>query len=115
MSSLLFHVILCSNEDSYTLCNDFTHTMPILMMILIHYLEHLQYFHKKNLKYQVYQFIFAIIVNVFYTFWDAPVYPFMTYTDIGTGIFLVGGLAVLIGTFLGMMKITAFRARNIKT
>lgn len=114
MSLILFHVFFVINKDSFTLCNDLTHTMPILMLILINYLEHLQYFHKENLKYQIYQFIFAIIVNVFYTFWDAPVYHFMTYTDIGTVIFLVGGLVTLIGVFLVMMKITAFRARNLK-
>ncbi len=65
--------------DSFLLCNDFTHTMPILMLILIHYIERLEYFHIQNLKYQAYILIFAIIVNIFYTFLDKPVYPFMNY------------------------------------
>jgi hypothetical protein len=99
---------------SFTLCNDLTHTMPILMLILIHYLEHLQYFHLKNLKYQAYLLTFAIIVNVFYTFWDAPVYHFMTYEDIGTPIFLTGGLFVLILIFFTMNKITEVRSKNVK-
>lgn len=106
--------IFLFNSDSFTLCNDFTHTMPILMLILIHYLEHLQYFHLKNIKYQAYLLIFAIIVNVFYTFWDAPVYHFMTYEDIGTVIFLTGGLIMLVLIFLTMMKITALRIKNVK-
>lgn len=100
--------------DSFTLCNDFVHTMPILMLILIHYLEHLQYFHLKNLKYQVYLLIFALTVNAFYTFWDGPVYHFLTYQDIGTVIFMVGAIVMLIGIFLTMMKITTIRSRNLK-
>lgn len=100
--------------DSFLLCNDFTHTMPILMLILIHYLEHLQYFHLNNLKYQVYLLIFALIVNAFYTLWDKPVYPFLTYQDIDTVIFLVGAIVMLIGLFFTMMKITAFRSINLK-
>lgn len=115
MLSVVFHVTFLNKLDSFILCNDLTHTMPIVMLILIHYLEHLQYFHMKNLKYQIYLLIFAVSVNVFYTFWDEPVYPFMTYEDIGTAIFLCGGFVILIGVFFMMMKITAFRARNIKT
>lgn len=84
------------------------------MMVLIHYLDHLQYFHLKNLKYQMYLLTFAIIVNLFYTFLDKPVYPFMTYEDIGTAIFLIGGLIVIILVFFGMNKITEVRSRNKK-
>ncbi len=115
MLLILFHVIFLKHTDSFIFCNDFTHTMPILMLILIHYLEHLQYFHKENLRYQIYQFIFAIVVNVFYTFWDEPVYPFITYNDVGTALFLVGGFLTLIGVFIGMTKITAIRSQSLKT
>lgn len=86
--------------------------MPILSLILIHYIENLQYFHRENLKYQMYLMLFASIVNVFYTFWDSPVYVFMTYKDIRTPIFLVGGFLMLNGIFLGMGKVTQLRLKN---
>lgn len=59
--------------------------------------------------------IFTLIVNVFYTFWDEPVYHFLTYQDIGTPIFLLGAIIVLFLVFLTMMKITAWRVKNKKT
>jgi len=86
--------------------------MPILSLILIHYIENLQYFHRENLKYQMYLMLFASIVNVSYTFWDSPVYVFMTYEDIRTPIFLVGGFLMLNGIFLGMGKVTQLRLKN---
>ena len=86
--------------------------MPILSLILIHYIENLQYFHRENLKYQMYLMLFASIVNVFYTFWDSPVYVFMTYEDIRTPIFLIGGFLMLNGIFLGMGKVTQLRVKN---
>jgi hypothetical protein len=85
------------------------------MMVLIHYLENLEYFHRENLKYQIYLMVLATIVNVFYTFWDRPVYNFMTYEDIGTAVFLIGGFAMIIMIFFGMGKVTKMRKKSLKT
>jgi hypothetical protein len=111
----LSHVRFFSYLDDFTLCNDFTHTMPILMLIVIHYFENLEYFHRQNLKYQIYLMAIATIINVFYTFWDKPVYNFMTYEDIGTAFFLIGGFATIILIFLGMGKVTQVRNKSLKT
>lgn len=108
------YLFIKNKKDSFLLCNDFTHTMPIVMLVLIHNLENLQYFHLKNLKYQVYMLIFAVAINMIYTFQDAPVYPFITYQDIGTPIFFSVGIIVMFGIFLGMMKITTLRTKNLK-
>jgi hypothetical protein len=59
--------------------------------------------------------IVATIINIFYTFWDKPVYPFMTYEDIGTGIFLIGGLIMLTLLFISMSKFTQWKVKNSKT
>lgn len=58
--------------------------------------------------------IFAMAINMIYTFNDGPVYHFMTYQDIGTPIFLLVGIIVIIGIFMAMMKITTLRMKNLK-
>ncbi len=59
--------------------------------------------------------VITTAINVFYTFWDKPVYIFMKYDDIGTGIFLIGGFVFLALVFLGMNKITQWRCKTNKT
>jgi hypothetical protein len=56
----------------------------------------------------------ATTINVFYSFWDKPVYLFMTYEDIGTVVFLAGGFTMLTLIFLGMGKVTQFRTKFTK-
>ncbi len=85
------------------------------MLIVIHYFENLEYFHRKNLKYQIYLMIIATIINLIYTFLDKPVYNFMTYEDIGTLFFFVGGFVMNILIFLGMEKVTQLRTKSLKT
>jgi hypothetical protein len=59
--------------------------------------------------------VLATIINAFYTFWDRPVYNFMTYEDIGTAFFLIGGFAMIIMIFFGMGKVTKMRNKSLKT
>ena len=59
--------------------------------------------------------VFATAINAFYTFWDKPVYNFMTYEDIGTVVFLGGGFTMITLIFLGMGKVTQLRTKNTKT
>ena len=56
----------------------------------------------------------ALTINVFYTFWDKPVYIFMSYEDIGTAIFLGGGFIMITLIFLGMGKVTQYRSKRVK-
>jgi len=56
--------------------------------------------------------VFTIGVNGMYTFWDRPVYGFITWRDVNTVGFIGGGMVFIVVIFVGMNRLTQYRREN---